>query len=228
VVFTTPVSLHRRDQAPEVAVRPHIARGPGDRQQPFPADPTLRRRHLLGDQRGHVLVVASAGGPGSPGKPVLFSLEPLDDPLDGLGGRAADRGRGPIGANLLVGGNDAHHSVPRRLQWSSLGGEVTGFDTATPPSRGSRSSSTRRARGGDFCLATSGDRHLATCEDFLMAMDIQQVPVQRLRRHVDGGPISARRAQGTAANSRIARHPSAERLDSGQARRAVATPVGYA
>jgi len=48
---------------------------------------------------------------------------------------------------------------------------VTGFNTATPPSRGSRSGSTRRARGGDFYLATSGDRYLATCGDFLMAMD---------------------------------------------------------
>ncbi len=45
------------------------------------------------------------------------------------------------------------------------------LDTATVTVQGSRSGSTRRARGGDFYLATSGDFLLATCGDFLMARD---------------------------------------------------------
>ena len=45
------------------------------------------------------------------------------------------------------------------------------LDTATVTVQGSRSGSTRRARGGDFYLATSGDFLMATCGDFLMAMD---------------------------------------------------------
>jgi hypothetical protein len=44
-------------------------------------------------------------------------------------------------------------------------------DTATVTVQGSRSGSTRRARGGDFYLATSGDLYLATSGDFLMATD---------------------------------------------------------
>src|SRR6266545_7289199 len=44
---------------------------------------------------------------------------------------------------------------------------------APPPSppRGSRSQSTRPARGRDFYLATSGDPYLATSGDFFMATD---------------------------------------------------------
>ena len=43
--------------------------------------------------------------------------------------------------------------------------------TATVTAQGSRSDSTRRARGGDFYLATSGDLYLATSGDFVMATD---------------------------------------------------------
>src|SRR6478609_4031349 len=44
---------------------------------------------------------------------------------------------------------------------------------APPPSppRAQSSGSTRRARGGDFYLATSGDLHLTISGDFAMAMD---------------------------------------------------------
>ena len=45
------------------------------------------------------------------------------------------------------------------------------LDTATVTVQGSCSGSTRRARGGDFYLATSGDFLMATCGDFLMATD---------------------------------------------------------
>jgi hypothetical protein len=45
------------------------------------------------------------------------------------------------------------------------------LDTATVTAQGSRSETTRRARGGDFYLATSGDLNLATSEDFSMATD---------------------------------------------------------
>ena len=50
------------------------------------------------------------------------------------------------------------------------------LDTATVTVQGSRSGSTRRARGGDFYLATSGDFLMATCGDFLMATDSLQMP----------------------------------------------------
>jgi len=43
--------------------------------------------------------------------------------------------------------------------------------TATVTVQGPRSGTTRRARGEDFYLATSGDLHLAISEDFPMAMD---------------------------------------------------------
>ena len=45
------------------------------------------------------------------------------------------------------------------------------LDTATVTAQGSRSRTTRRARGGDFYLATSGDLNLATSGDFYMATD---------------------------------------------------------
>jgi len=49
---------------------------------------------------------------------------------------------------------------------------------APPPSppRAHAPGSTRRARGEDFYLATSGDLHLAISEDFSMAMDTSPTP----------------------------------------------------
>ena len=44
-------------------------------------------------------------------------------------------------------------------------------DTATVTAQGSRSRPTRRTRGGDFYLATSGDLQLATSEDFFITTD---------------------------------------------------------
>ena len=43
--------------------------------------------------------------------------------------------------------------------------------TATVTAQGRNSWPTRRARGGDFYLATSGDLDLATTEDFFTATD---------------------------------------------------------
>src|SRR5450631_3967276 len=62
------------------------------------------------------------------------------------------------------------------------------LDTATVTVQGSRSGSTRRARGGDFYLATSGDLQMATCGDFLMATDKNpsthtQLPAPRTSEH---------------------------------------------
>ena len=48
--------------------------------------------------------------------------------------------------------------------------------TATVTAQGPRSRSTRRTRGEDFYLATSGDLHLAINEDFPMAMDSGEPP----------------------------------------------------
>jgi hypothetical protein len=167
VVLAAPLDLRSRDQAAEVARRPGEPRRPRRRQQPLRRDPAPCRGDLRRDQTGHRLVVADPrdsrrGGPAG--------LGAGDDPLDGLGARATDRGRPPIRPDLLIGADDVH-TVPRRLQWSSPGSDGDWLDTATVTARATRSGSTRRARGGDFYLATSGDFLLATCGDFLMATD---------------------------------------------------------
>jgi hypothetical protein len=57
-------------------------------------------------------------------------LVALDDPLDGLMGGAADRGRTSIAAHVSVGGNRVL-SFPCVLQWSSLRGDGVLVCTAT-------------------------------------------------------------------------------------------------
>ena len=99
------------------------------------------------------------------------------------------------------------------------------LDTATVTVQGSCSGSTRRARGGDFYLATSGDFLMATCGDFLMATDkmkvslnplaTQCVPKERTAR-----PVQARHSSW-APPSAAARSPRPP-VDRGTAS---ATPV---
>lgn len=50
------------------------------------------------------------------------------------------------------------------------------LDTTTVTVQGSDSGSRRRARGGDFYLATSGDFLMVTCGGFLMARDNRRSP----------------------------------------------------
>ena len=54
---------------------------------------------------------------------------------------------------------------------SSPGGAVPDSTPATVTARGHASGPTRRTRGGDFYLATTGDLKLAAPGDFLMATD---------------------------------------------------------
>jgi len=59
--------------------------------------------------------------------------------------------------------------------------------TATVTVQGPRSGTTRRARGEDFYLATSGDLHLAISEDFPMAMDTMLITCSTACEHVAAG-----------------------------------------
>jgi hypothetical protein len=49
---------------------------------------------------------------------VIASFELVDDPFDGLGGRAARLSSCSVRPELLIGRNDGHE-VLRRLQWNS-------------------------------------------------------------------------------------------------------------
>jgi hypothetical protein len=62
------------------------------------------------------------------------------------------------------------HPFPRSLQWSPLGGAVTGWHRHRYRS-GLTLPADTTARGGDFYLATSEDLYLATSGDFFMATD---------------------------------------------------------
>src|SRR5665647_3739764 len=95
-----------------------------------------------------VIARAEAGGTVSPRVRRVRNYESVaglgagDDPPDGLGGRAADRGRSPIRPDLLIGADDVH-TVPRRLQWSSPGSDGDWLDTATVAARGAPLKSAR-------------------------------------------------------------------------------------
>ncbi len=84
------------------------------------------------------------------------------------GGRG-QHGRTTVSAHLTVGRNDVH-TFPRKLQWSSLGGAVTGWHRHRH-----RAGLTLRldttSEGWGLSVATSGDFNLATSGDFYMATD---------------------------------------------------------
>jgi hypothetical protein len=123
VMAGPPGALLRRDQPPEVPRRTRIARGPGRRQQPLGRDPTPGLVHPSGHQLSHRVEVALP-------PPALRTLTtrtmPLDDPPDRLWCGATHLGGPTVAAHLAVGGDDVH-PFPRRLQWSPLGGAVTGW-----------------------------------------------------------------------------------------------------
>src|SRR5665647_2369985 len=73
------------------------------------------------------------------------------------------------------------------------------LDTATVTVQGSCSGSTRRARGGDFYLATSGDFLMATCGDFLMATDNRDVACLGSRKVLKHGKHRKAHAQWAGA-----------------------------
>ena len=104
------------------------------------------------------------------------------------------------------------------------------LDTATVTVQGSRSGSTRRARGGDFYLATSEDLNLATSEDFSMATDRQRR--SRASLPVMDPVIASDRWVGTCFRHepRISSRPRSEGdplVGKGRSR-AVATSVAHA
>ncbi len=105
-----------RDQAPEVPGRPGIARRGRLGQQPLRADLPLRDLDLRDQQSPDALVVPA------PIDPLGGSVLGLQDPLDGLVGDAAHLGGASVGADLAVGSDDVQ-LLPRRQQWSPLGGE---------------------------------------------------------------------------------------------------------
>ncbi len=160
-----PSLLLRSDQPPEVPRRARIARRPRRRQQPLRRDPALGGLHPRTDQLDHPVVVPP---PRLALRPLPAGLVPLNHPPHRLGCRGAHLGSAAVAAHLAVGGDDVH-PFPRRLQWSPLGGAVTGWHRHRYRS-GSLPADTT-ARGGDFYLATSEDLDLATSEDFFMATD---------------------------------------------------------
>src|SRR5450631_28336 len=88
------------------------------------------------------------------------------------------------------------------------------LDTATVTVQGSRSGSTRRARGGDFYLATSGDLQMATCGDFLMATDSRRRPCVFVAGPVMSGcrsPVKGRGVGRWDSSAHRRRLPDADR-----------------
>jgi hypothetical protein len=81
VMLPPPGLLTSRDQAPEVARRPGIPRGPRGRQQPLRRDPRRCLRHAFRDRGGHAVVVMAPRHPLRRGTPGLM---PGDHPFDGL------------------------------------------------------------------------------------------------------------------------------------------------
>jgi len=163
-----PRPLLRRDQATEVPRRPDIPGRARPRQQPLGADPAPSGRHRVGDHTAHALEIRRPRLPprASPARGVAFH-----DPLHRLVGRTADVGRAPVSAHVLVGGDDVQ-LFPHVLQWSSLGGAVTGFDTATVHRPGaqltddtSRGWGPHMATSGDFSMATDTQRNSPTGPD---------------------------------------------------------------
>src|SRR5215218_5012707 len=165
-MLSAPGALLRCDQPTEVPRRARIARGPGRRQQPLGRDPALGGLHPRADQLDHPVVVAP---PRLALRPLPTRAMPLDDPPDRLWCGATQLGGAAVAAHLAVGGDDVH-PFPRSLQWSPLGGAVTGWHRHRYRS-GLTLPADTTARGGDFYLATSGNLYLATSEDFSMATD---------------------------------------------------------
>ena len=117
-----PGALLRRDQPTEVPRRARIARSPSRWQQPLGRDPAPGLVHPRGHQLSHRIVVAL---PLLALRTLTTRAMPLDDPPDRLGCGRAQLGGAAVAAHLAVGGDDVH-PFPRRLQWSPLGGAVTG------------------------------------------------------------------------------------------------------
>jgi hypothetical protein len=123
MVVVAPQRLACRHQPPEVSRRPFVARRPDRREQALRGDLSLGLLHPLGHQVAHQVVVAA---PRRPGRRRPAGLVAGDHPLHRLRRGAAERGRATVRTHLSIGGNDVH-PFPRRLQWSPLGGVVTGW-----------------------------------------------------------------------------------------------------
>ena len=121
-MIVAPQRFPGRDQPPEVACRSLVARCPRGRQQAFRGDPAPRALHPLGHQLDDRVVVAPAR---RPRRWPTAGLMAGNHPLHRLRCGAANRSRATVRTHLSVGGNDVH-PFPRRLQWSPLGGAVTG------------------------------------------------------------------------------------------------------
>lgn len=107
-------------QPTKVPRRPVITSGFSDRQQPLSRDPAPRLAHPLGDQVAHRIEIARTRLP----RRWPTGLRALDSTFDRLMGRAAQLGGSPVGSDLPIGRDDVH-TLPCRLKWNSLGGEVT-------------------------------------------------------------------------------------------------------
>src|SRR6202022_1348865 len=97
-------------------------------------------------------------------------LSALDSAFDRLMGGAAQLGGPTVGSDLPIGRDDVH-TLPCRLQWNSLGGEVT-VGAITVTAQANELPDRHDTQGsGDFYLAISGDLQLATNGDFHLATD---------------------------------------------------------
>jgi hypothetical protein len=73
-----------------------------------------------------------------------------------------------VGSDLPIGRDDVH-ALPCRLQWNSLGGEVT-VGAITVTAQATSSPDRHDAQGSaDFYLATNGNIHLAISGDLPLA-----------------------------------------------------------
>jgi hypothetical protein len=118
VILLAPQRFLLSHQAPKVPRRTLIARRDRDRQQPLARDPGRRLGHPLGHHVAHRVEIAR---PRRSLRPHPAGLGAFHNPLDRLMGGAAQLGGTTIRSDLPIGGGDVH-SLPRRLQWNSLGG----------------------------------------------------------------------------------------------------------
>src|SRR5699024_31037 len=128
--------------------------------------PTLGRSDAGSDEVAHDLVVRR---PRCPLRTGTTSGVALYDVLDGLVRGAADGRGATVGAHEVVGGDDVQ-LFPHVLQWSSLGGAVTGFDTATVHRPGAQLTDDT-SRGWGLLPGHQRRPHMATSGDFATAMD---------------------------------------------------------
>ena len=137
--------LRLGDGPAEVAGRAGVPRGPaaGSRRLALIRPSVARTARPISAVNGSVFL-------GRGGRLRRRPAAALDDPPDGLVGRAAQRRGSPIAAQLVVRGQDVQLCPSLSSQWASLGSAVDGFEHRHRGSPGGFPGGSGQSRGGDF------------------------------------------------------------------------------